>query len=344
MNKMNKTTMNKKNRKNKKQGFFLFVLTLAFIPSCTNRGASGTQPPVFSPPPAAASTERLPEDLYWKRTSGPEGGLITDRMGNSIPLTRYRRIIAISPGAVETLFLIGAEDSILAISQGRDRIWPEEKTALLPTVGNQARPNAEVIVSMEPDLIIGNTMNVSLIEDFRNRGYHAIIHGAYRMEDIFNNTLLLGMLTGQEAAAETLIAEKRAKLGAIEAELAARPLGLKGAFLYASNPIMAFTGATLAGEALRILGVENIAKGLGLAEVILSPEYILAEDPDFLFGSISFKTSEELLAADPVIAQTRAGREKLIRIVPTALFLRSSPGMVEKLLELYNEIKEFPKR
>jgi iron complex transport system substrate-binding protein len=197
------------------------------------------------------------------------------------------------------------------------------------------------MVSMEPDLIIGNTMNAALIEDFRNRGYRAIIHGAYRMEDIFNNTLLMGVLTGREEAAETLIAEKRAKLDTITAELAVRPLGLKGAFLYAANPIMAFTGSTLAGETLRILGVVNIAESIDIAEPILSPEYILAEDPDFLFGSISFTSPEALLAADPVIAQTRAGREKFIRIVPTALFLRSSPRIVEKLLELYDEIKQF---
>ncbi|MDR1353609.1 MAG: ABC transporter substrate-binding protein [Treponema sp.] len=329
---------------NKRQCLLFFVLILFFFLSCANRGTSAGPPQDSSKNPPGNSTENPPAALYWKKTAGPEGGRITDKMGNSVPLARYRRIIAISPGAVETLYLIGAEDSILAISQGRDLIWPEEKTPLLPTIGNQARPNAEMIVSMEPDLIIGNTMNVSLIEDFRNRGYRALIHGAYHMEDIFNNTLLMGILTGREAAAEILVAAKRAELDAIKADLAEHPLGLKGAFLYAANPVMAFTGATLAGDALRILGVENIAERLNIAEPILSPENILAENPDFLFGSISFRTPGDLLAADPVIAQTRAGREKFIRIIPTALFLRSSPRMVEKLLELYDEIKDYSKQ
>jgi iron complex transport system substrate-binding protein len=186
-------------------------------------------------------------------------------------------------------------------------------------------------------------MNGSLIEDFRGRGYPAIIHGAYLMEDIFNSTLLMGILTGREDAAEALVAEKRAKFETIKTELEERPLGLKGAFVYAANPIMAFSGATLAGDILRVLGVENIAAGLNAAEPILSPEYILAEDPDFLFGSISFRTPEDVLASDPVIAQTRAGREMFIRIIPTSLFLRYSPRMVEKLLELYEEIRVFSK-
>lgn len=321
---------------NKKTCFALFVLVLVFSGAC----AGGGKPEALPEAPA----ENPPEDLYWKRAAGAQGELITDRMGNSVPLARYRRIVVISPGAVETLYLIGAEDSILAIPQGREPIWPEEKTALLPSIGNQARPNTELIVSLEPDLIIGNTMNVSLIEDFQRRGYAAIIHGAYRMEDIFNSTLLMGRLTGREEEAEALIADKRAKFETIRKELEGRPLGLKGAFLYAANPIMAFSGATLAGDILRILGVENIAAVPGAAEPILSPEYILAEDPDFLFGTISFRTPEDVLASDPVIARTRAGREMFIRIIPTSLFLRFSPRMVEKLLELYEEMREVSKR
>jgi iron complex transport system substrate-binding protein len=317
-----------------------FILLLPLILGCTGRG--GQKDGKLSG--GSSGTEReIAGELYWTRSSGPDGEWITDRMGNSIPLTRCRRIVVISPGAVETLYLIGAEDAILAIPQNREPIWPEEKTVLLPTIGNQARPDQEVIVSLEPDLIIGNTMNISLIGDFSRRGYRAIVCGAYRMDDIFNITLLLGLLTGREEAAEALIADKRAKLDSIKTELAEHPLRVKGAFLYAANPIMAFTGATLAGEILRILGAENIAESLNADHPILSPEYILAENPDFLFGAIFLKDPEDVLAADPVIAQTRAGRKKQIRIVPSSLFLRSSPRMVENLLELYEEVKEFSK-
>ncbi|MDR2435344.1 MAG: ABC transporter substrate-binding protein [Treponema sp.] len=314
------------------------VLALALFSACSSRDDRGNGRVVQK-----AGENAAPEaaDLYWKRVSGPQGDWIADRMGNTIPLTRYHRIVVISPGAVETLYLIGAEDSILAIPQNREPIWPEEKTALLPTVGNQARPDQELIVSLEPDLIIGNTMNVSLVEDFSRRGYRAIIHGAYCMDDIFNSALLMGLLTGREAAAEHLVADKRAKLSVIKTELEEHPLRLKGAFLYAANPVMAFTGATLAGEILRILGTENIAEGLDAAQPILSPEYILTENPDFLFGSISLRIPEDVLAADPVIAQTRAGRKMHIRTVPSSLFLRSSPRIVENLLELYKTVKEF---
>ncbi|MDR2630473.1 MAG: ABC transporter substrate-binding protein [Spirochaetaceae bacterium] len=298
-------------------------------------GTGGEQ----SPAGVQASAEAGP--LYWQVLTEKDGEYIADREGNTIPLARYRRIVLFSPGAIETLFLIGAEDSIAAIPSVRGSIWPEEKTRLLPVVGSTSRPNVETVISFEPDLIIGNTMTLELIADLNRRGYRAIIHGSYFIEDIFNSTLLMGRLTGREAEAEALITEQRGRLAAIRSELKKQPLDLKGAFIYAADPIMAFTDKTLAGEILTILGTRNIAQGLSAAQPILSPEYILDQNPDFLFGALSFTKIEDVLSADPVILQTRAGKEKNINIIPSSLFLRPSPRIVENLWELYGEVKKF---
>jgi iron complex transport system substrate-binding protein len=273
-----------------------------------------------------------------------QGGreFLSDREGNTVALDRqYTRIIVISPGAVETLYLIGAEESIAAITSGRDPVWPEDKTASLPTIGNTARPNLEMAVSFEPDLIIGNSMTAGFIEDLARRGYTVIIHGAESLEDIFSSALLLGRLTGRDAEAASLVAEKRERLEGLKAGLRQNPLGLKGAFLYSASPIMAFTGDSLAGAVLTVLGVENIAAGLSAAQPILQPEYLLAQNPDFLFGAMAITRAEDILAADSVIAQTRAGREMNIRIVASSLFLRPSPRIVEGILELYGIVQGY---
>jgi iron complex transport system substrate-binding protein len=151
----------------------------------------------------------------------------------------------------------------------------------------------------------------------------------------------LGRLTGKEAEARALVAEKEAQLDSLRAELRRQPLSLKGAFLYSANPIMAFTAQSLPGEILSILGVENIAAGLNAAQPILSAEYILAQNPDFLFGAMAITKPDDILTADSVIGKTRAGIEKNISIVPSSLFLRTSPRIVESLFELYGEVKKY---
>jgi iron complex transport system substrate-binding protein len=290
----------------------------------------------------SASGETAPV-LYWQIIEENGGSLVLDGAGNRVPLRAYRRIVVISPGAVEVLYMIGAESAIAGLTTGRDPIWPEEKTVLLPSVGNTARPNLEAIVALEPDLIIGNGMTAALMADLASRKYTVLLHNADSLADIFNSVLILGRLTGREAEALAVTAEKGAQLDSLKAELQDKPLNLKGAFLYSVNPIMAFTAQSLPGEILSILGVENIAAELSAAQPILSPEYILSQNPDFLFGAMSITKPEDILAADSVILQTRAGREKNISIVPSSLFIRTSPRIVESLFELYGEIKNYAK-
>jgi iron complex transport system substrate-binding protein len=161
------------------------------------------------------------------------------------------------------------------------------------------------------------------------------------MEDILNSALILGRLAGKTEAAEELAARTRSRFAELRESIKDRGPALKGAFLYSANPIMAFTGASLAGEILDILGIENIAAGLDAAQPILAAEFILDQNPDFLFGAMSITKEEDILAADPVIALTRAGKEGNIRIVPSSLFLRPSPRIIDTLTELYREVQAY---
>jgi iron complex transport system substrate-binding protein len=182
-------------------------------------------------------------------------------------------------------------------------------------------------------------MNGALISDLATRGYQVLIHGADNIEDIFTTTLLIGTLTGTRAAAEALVAEKKQSLATLAESLETKGVPLKGAFLYSVSPIMAFTEDSLPGEILTLLGAKNIAAGLPAEQPILSTEYILAENPDFLFGAMSITKPEDMLGADSVIQKTRAGQTGAISIVPSSLFLRPSPRLVDSLYALQETLR-----
>jgi iron complex transport system substrate-binding protein len=159
------------------------------------------------------------------------------------------------------------------------------------------------------------------------------------MEDIFTTTLLIGTLTGTRAAAETLVAEKKQTLAALAEVLGTDGKQLKGAFLYSVSPIMAFTEDSLPGEILSLLGAKNIAAGLPAEQPILSAEYILTENPDFLFGAMSITSADDMTGADSVIRNTRAGMEGNISVIPSAMFLRPSPRLVDSLVTLNEQLR-----
>jgi iron complex transport system substrate-binding protein len=148
------------------------------------------------------------------------------------------------------------------------------------------------------------------IADLAPRDYTVLIHSADSLADIFNSALILGRLAGKDAEARALVAEKKAQPDSLKTELKNKPLNLKGAFRYSAQPM-------------------------------IPAEYILSQNPDFLFGAMAISKPEDILAADSVTRHTRAGSETNISIVPSSLLLRTSPRIAESRLELYGEIKKY---
>ncbi len=66
-----------------------------------------------------------------------EDNFVKDEKGNFTKVQEYKRIVVLDPAVIETLYMIGAEDRIVAIgTTAKSKIYPEDKTKDLPRVGN----------------------------------------------------------------------------------------------------------------------------------------------------------------------------------------------------------------
>ncbi len=261
---------------------------------------------------------------------------IADSLGNIVELKPYQRLVVTSGGAIETLYLVEAEQAIVGVGTSSSGIWPEEKTSQLTSVGNLARPSFEKIVELEPDLVVLNGMNSALAEQLAGVGIQTFLHGSDSMQDIINSLLIFGLIGNTMDKAVELVVEKQKILATIRAELDQHPLHMKGAFLYSVGPIMAFQADTLPGEVLKTLGIDNIADRVVGSQPILSSEFLLTENPDVLFGAMSISSAEDILEADPVIARTSAGQQGNVAILPSSLILRPTPRLIDELWTLYD--------
>ncbi|WP_020612922.1 ABC transporter substrate-binding protein [Sediminispirochaeta bajacaliforniensis] len=313
---------------------YLVAVILAFA-GCGNEKSSHTDAASSA---SSADTGKQLASVTMDETTGHA----RDAYGHTIEVRPYQRMVVASLGAVETLYLIGGEDAIAAIATSRGGVWPEEKTAALPSVGNVARPSFETIISFDPDIVILSAMSLDIAESLSGHNIPVFIHDATSIEDIFASVELLGDLSAKESAAEALIAEKRARLAEVASAVAKRTVRLKGAFLYSANPVMGFTNESLPGEILNLLGVTNIAVGLSGKRPIISSELLVSENPDFLFISMSIENPEALLSAESAVARTRAGREGHISTIPSSLILRPSPRIVDGISTLQEILAEIP--
>lgn len=268
-----------------------------------------------------------------------ENGFIIDSRGNKVEEKEYKKVLILDPAAVESFYLIGGEKNIVAIADtARNPIWPQEKTKTLPKAGTIMKPSIEQVLIYSPDLVILNSMSENFGESLKARKLNFIINEANSFEQILNNLEIYGIVTGQKENADKLVDNYNLKLKTIKEKIAEKPLNIKGGFLFSTSPMMVFSSNSLPGQIFDTLGIENIAKGLPGGRPILSPEFLLAENPDILVGSMAIKNKNDILNSNSVVKQTKAGQKGNIMIIESDKILRGTPRVIDALEELYQEL------
>lgn len=114
-----------------------------------------------------------------------------------------QRIIALAPHIVESLYAIGAGEQIIGTTAHAD--YPKAAEDIL-RVGNYARLQIEKIIQLKPDVIIawktGNPSDdLARLEKYDLK---VIYSNPQTLEDVGNELMMLGKITGREAAANSV--------------------------------------------------------------------------------------------------------------------------------------------
>jgi iron complex transport system substrate-binding protein len=208
-----------------------------------------------------------------------------------------RIVVAGIPLYTEIVIDLGALDRLIAVASSPDN--PPE-VANLPTVGPSFSPNVEVILSLEPDLVLGPGDWGGERGKLESAGITVLttplISG---IPDIFSTIRTVGMALGLKEGAEVLIGQIAEEIITSEAStLTEEPV--RAAFLYASMPdtppYAAGSGAIENELILRAGGVNVFRDVQGFPQVSL--EEIVSRDPEVIFtdpSQIENITSNTLL-------------------------------------------------
>ncbi|WP_300357308.1 ABC transporter substrate-binding protein [Fusobacterium sp.] len=273
-----------------------------------------------------------------------EDNFIKDEKGNLTKVQEYKRIVVLDPAVIETLYMIGAEDRIVAIgTTAKSKIYPEDKTKDLPSVGNIVNISIEKVLSFSPDLVILTPMSSRTADNLKALNIPVLVNEVGTLDDILKNIVIYGKITGKEKEAEELYNMELKNLEDLRENISKNPLNLKGTLLYSTSPMMAFNEKSLPGQIFNLLGVKNIADNLTGDKPIISSEFLLKENPDFIAGSMAIKSSDDILNSNNIIKEVNAGKNKNIFIVDSTKILRGSPRIFEAINELYSELKKIKK-
>ena len=259
----------------------------------------------------------------------------TDGLGREITLDGpAQSVVSLAPSNTEILFAIGAGDQVV----GRDAYsdYPAEANAVTDIGDTYGDLNTELIVSLEPDLVIAAEINtqeqVKALEDLGLTVYY--LKNPLTLEEMYNNLEIVAHLTGHEAEAATLIESLKARVAAIDDAIA--PISSRPSVFYeidGADPAKPYT----AGKGTFITLLIERAGGSNIAADIdgypqLSLEQVVAADPSIIIlGDSAFGVTAELVAGRPGWENLSAVKNNQILPFDDNLLSRPGPRLVDGL-------------
>ena len=262
----------------------------------------------------------------------------TDGLGREISLNGpAQRVVSLAPSNTEILFAIGASPQVV----GRDQLsdYPAE-AANLTDIGSPFEAlNTELIVSLEPDLVLAAQINtaeqVKQLEDLGLTVYY--LKNPVTLEEMYGNLETVAQLTDHEAEAAALIESLKARVAAVDEKIA--PISSRPNVFYemdGTDPAKPWTAGkgTFITQLIDRAGGYNIAADIeGYPQVSL--EQVVAADPAFIIlGDARYGVTPESIAKRPGWENLTAVKNGNVVPFNDDLVSRPGPRLVDALEEL----------
>ena len=243
----------------------------------------------------------------------------------------YDRIVVLDPATVEMIYMLGSEDKIVGVANlERSKVWPEEKVAKLESVGTFMKPSLEKIIALKPDLVIMSALTgEELNNGLKSNNIEAKRVQANSIEEIFSNFLEVAKMLGKENEANKIIAEKKAKLEEIKKIATGNK---KGLFVMSASPLMVFGNDNLPNDIMKLLSIKNIAENQKGRNPIITPEFIIKENPDIIITLLP--DPAQIAAVNPQLKNVNAIKNSKFIVVNSSQILRGSPRTIDQIEEI----------
>ena len=215
------------------------------------------------------------------------------------------RIISLDSASAEILFLLGEGDRLVGAHNFLS--YPPE-AATIEKVGSAFALNLEKIVELEPDLVY--TFFESPVADLEDINLRVLyLEEPRTLEGIADTIRMWGDITGNQAAAESAVADYETRLKDLDAKIAS--LGEGPRIWHDLTSFFTAGKGSLIDHVYTRLGAQNIAGDIeGFPQ--LSPEVIVERDPEVIVTTDA--EYEENILNNPAFADVSAVKNN--RVVP----------------------------
>ena len=257
---------------------------------------------------------------------------LSDRYDRPVELTEpARRLVSLAPGVTETVFALGYGDRLI----GRTPFcnYPPE-AAEVPIAGNLMEPDLEVILRLDPDIVLASThMTKEAVDRLDALGFTVgVFKGQNSFEGTYDGVIRpVAAVLGDAEAGERLVSEMQATVEA----------ALEGASRNTARPRVYYAvgfgeggdwtagGDTFIGEMIEMAGGTNIAADV--SGWSFSLELLVERDPDIILLP---PWAVGQFESTPIYGDLRAVRSGRVYAVDEDVISRQGPRLADGLAEL----------
>jgi iron complex transport system substrate-binding protein len=269
-----------------------------------------------------------------------------------------KRIVSLSPSNTEILFAVGAAPKIVGVTDYCN--YPDELQALIETgkierVGGYWNPSLETIVNLKPDLVLVSTavcnvktnkckkncsrsceLTTKVASQLMNFGLNVLILAPHSLNDVLENILLVGNVTGNGVQAINILEKLQQRIDSVVTKsktISNRP---KVYFEVWNNPYISVNSRTWIGHLINLAGGTNIF-GEAVSEwPVVLPEEIIQRDPDLMVFPVipdfpRFWGSYEAVKKRQGWSTITAVKNRRLHEIPRDFISRPGPRLVEAL-------------
>jgi iron complex transport system substrate-binding protein len=200
------------------------------------------------------------------------------------------RIVSLIPSLTEDLCAIGAAKQLAGVSQFSTGIACAKG---LPQVDDASSVDAEKIVSLHPDLVVGIPSQARAVAALKRAGIRVSLLADDTFADLFNDIASLGSLSGHRAEAAALMARLRAQTKKLQAteHFSSRP----SVFVVVQTvPIWTVGPNSYISSLISLAGGRNAVASLPQAYAQYSAEALLRLQPDALLATRDARLDQSL--------------------------------------------------
>lgn len=213
----------------------------------------------------------------------------TDSKGRNVLVPKNPvRIISMAPSITETLFAMQADDRLVGVTNYCD--YPEgveSKTR----IGGFTTPNLEIILSLNPDLIIAADTNDDRINVLVSTGIPVVVFLAKTVDEIITNIRRIGELVNSTQSATFLADSLTLRMNNVTAKTGtiAQEDKWKCYFEVWETPKVA-GGLSFIDDLITKSGGYNIFGNQSYEYPVVSDEMVIKHNPDVIFVTAMGRT------------------------------------------------------